>query len=94
MKFIKIPRHENWSSNIQTAYMVEVDGELIGAVWSRKGFSYRGTKGWNRGLRCRDFHPIEWHYGKRVETLNRSVAKRSRRYAAEELLESVSLGNR
>ena len=50
-------------SLIKTGYIIEVDGVQRGFVWSVNGFSYRGTQGWNRGIRCQDFHPIEWHQG-------------------------------
>lgn len=32
----------------------------LGYVYKRRGFSYRGKQGWNRGVRLRDFHPTEW----------------------------------
>lgn len=46
-----------------TAYEVLVDSRSIGFVWSRRTHSYRGTEGWNRGLRSKDFHPIRWYCG-------------------------------
>jgi hypothetical protein len=51
---------------VQAAYTVWLDGVMRGYVWKQRGFSYRGTQGWNRGIRCKDFHPIEWRYGPHI----------------------------
>lgn len=49
---------------ILSAYSVSKDGKILGYVWKKRGFSYRGTQGWNRGIRLQDYHPIEWYFGK------------------------------
>lgn len=54
------------SAVCKTLYSVEHQGRLIGYVWSEEGFSYRGTQGWNRGIRLRDYRPTEWHFGVRL----------------------------
>jgi len=46
----------------RTAYQVFLGGKEIGFVWSRTELSYRGTQGWNRGVRLQDFHPICWRF--------------------------------
>jgi hypothetical protein len=75
-------------SHAETAYAVEVNGEQVGFVWSRRGFSYRGTQGWNRGIRIRDFHPLEWHYGQKVGLRERhSYGRYSRESAVQALLD-------
>ena len=72
-----------------TAYRVLLDGNLIGFVWSRRGFSYRGTEGWNRGIRLRDYHPVEWCCGDAVN-FGRRVTFGSRRQAALALVEKTT----
>jgi hypothetical protein len=47
-----------------TAYRVNVGKQFVGYVWKRRGFCYRGMQGRNRDIRIRDYHPIEWRYGK------------------------------
>lgn len=47
----------------RTLYAVFRGRRLLGYVWSYVGFSYRGEQGWNRGIRLRDYHPVEWRYG-------------------------------
>lgn len=61
--------------------------ESIGYVWSREGFSYRGTQGWNGGVRVRDFHPTEWCCGRTLGLNDGRLEYRKRLYAAERLLE-------
>lgn len=58
---------------------------LIGYVWRIRKHSYRGTEGWNRGLRCRDFQPIRWGYSLSEER-PRYHTSYSRQWAAECLL--------
>lgn len=60
----------------RSTYEVFADGASIGFVWSKRGFSYRGTQGWNSGIRIRDFHPTEWYYGKTLDA-ERSCYNRS-----------------
>ena len=45
-----------------TAYKAYYMGELLGTIYKKRGFSYMGTQGWNRGIRLRDYHPIEWSF--------------------------------
>jgi hypothetical protein len=51
------------ASGSGTCYRVLLNNEPLGYVFCRRGFSYRGTEGWNRGIRLRDFHPWEWCTG-------------------------------
>ena len=67
-----------------TAYEVFHADKSIGFVKKRRGFSYRGTGGWNRGIRLRDYHPIEWVYGKELHSANSWCSNRQR--GAENLL--------
>ena len=70
-----------------TRYEVLVGGKVIGIVRSREGFSYMGDRGWNSGIRYRDFHPTEWGY---VVGGRNSVTSYSRReFAAEALFQEV-----
>lgn len=68
-----------------SAYSVTADGKQIGFVWKRKGFSYRGMQGWNRGIRLRDFHPIEWVWGERLGVSDGRLSTYSRQNAADRL---------
>lgn len=68
------------------------DGKRYGWAWSHIGFSYRGTDGWNSGIRCKDFYPKEWlwsengcHYGDKC-----GVPERTRTAATRRLLDSVN----
>ena len=70
---------------IRTAYEVFVDSKSMGFVWSREGFSYRGMEGWNRGIRLKDFHPIEWRYGKVLGDFGRTTEVQTRAIAADRL---------
>lgn len=69
-------------------YVVTVGGKIAGYVWSRKGFSYRGTQGWNRGIRIRDYHPTEWHFNFDGTSLKdrRSYGMQTRKLAVSRLL--------
>ena len=81
-------------SNAATAYRVERDGEFIGYVWSRRGFSYRGTQGWNRGVRIHDYHPWEWCWGTEFGVA-RARKPQTRAEAAQLLIEeTVTHGRR
>lgn len=88
MKFTKITKEELerrfLRATIRTAYEVFDEGKSIGYVWSKEGFSYRGTQGWNSGIRIRDYSPIEWYYGRLLGTGNTCY---SRQRGAERLLE-------
>lgn len=46
-----------------TCYQVSQGERPVGYVWSIKELSYRGTQGWNAGIRLQDFHPIRWRCG-------------------------------
>lgn len=74
---------------IRTMYEVQRNGLRVGWIWSRVGFSYRGTQGMNRGIRLRDFHPIEWRYSATYPTLASVDGKSAynRRQAVARLLE-------
>lgn len=73
-----------------TAYRVRRNGVLIGFVWSCRVLSYRGTQGWNRGIRIRDFHPLEWRSG--VNPWERGQPARTRRDAVNHLISEVGSG--
>lgn len=86
---IRFKRIENEEAG-ETAYEVLADGQSIGFVWSARVFSYRGTEGWNRGLRLRDFHPKEWRYGPSVSNWRGQYGTAaSRTRAAKELLRAT-----
>lgn len=51
--------------NMESAYEVTW-GLHQGFVWSKRTLSYRGSQGWNRGIRLKDFHPLHWEYGKQL----------------------------
>ena len=73
-------------SSIRTAYEVYRGAKKIGYVFSRVGSSYRGMEGWNRGIRLKDFHPIEWGCAeKRDGVFEASFFYHNRRIAAEQL---------
>lgn len=76
------------SSFTLTCYQVSVKGgSVVGYVWKERGFSYRGTQGWNRGVRLKDFHPMEWHYGKKLGIKESgSYGQISRKFAINSLL--------
>ncbi len=67
----------------RTAYSVWVGKKCIGYVWSKNGFSYLGSQGWNKGYRITDFHPIDWEYGK---TLADGRSCHNRQYGIDNLL--------
>lgn len=84
MDGIKFKRIERVGA--QSAYEVFKDGVPIGFVWSTRVLSYRGTQGWNRGIRVRDFHPLEWRYSKQNNLFDRdSSYARTRRSAVRGL---------
>jgi hypothetical protein len=70
----------------RTAYAVHRGRRLVGYVWSVVGFSYRGTQGWNRGVRLRDYHPVEWRYGLAMGL--RGLSAHNRGWAVRMLLEA------
>lgn len=71
-------------------YEVVLNGSVIGKVYRREGFSYRGTNGWNSGIRCQDFHPTVWHFTTDYEfTIEYRRAYRTRKRATEELIAHV-----
>jgi len=86
MKFIKLD-----VSNTQylSAYEVWDKNVKLGVVWSRRGFSYRGEQGWNRGIRIRDYHPTEWQSGQTLGiTEHHRITYMSRKYAVNALLKT------
>lgn len=85
------PRNIKFKKNESGTYSVFLDGKHIGYVFSREGFSYRGTNGWNSGIRCRDFHPTKWHYSERdsVYLFVRGLGRRTRKRAVKDLLEHI-----
>lgn len=78
----KMPPHNGH----RTTYVVKLSRQVIGYVWSIRGFSYRGVQGWNRGVRIRDYHPIEWYYGFKLESYTGSHSAYNRRLAVEALV--------
>lgn len=70
-----------------TGYDVIYNGKLIGQVFKKRSFSYRGSQGWNSGIRLHDFHPIQWNYSKVGET--REWWAGSRKAAAEHLINNI-----
>lgn len=69
----------------RTVYSVWIGRRRVGFVWSTVGFSYFGDQGWNRGIRLRDFHPVEWFFG---NSLDVGTVTYSRRRGIERLLEA------
>lgn len=67
-----------------TGYAVYGNGEKIGEAYKKRGFSYRGTNGWNSGIRLRDYHPIEWRYKGNNDT--RDHYANSLKHAVERLV--------
>lgn len=77
---------DNWL----TAYEVTRGADRLGFVWSFQGFSYRGDGGWNSGIRCRDFYPTRWHYGKTLGiALRHRLESESRKQAGERFLQEL-----
>ena len=70
----------------QSRYAVYVNGLLVGAVFSYTTHAYWGTKGWDRGHRIRDCHPIRWGYENR-EGDDQRVDKLTRREATQAMRE-------
>lgn len=75
----------------RTLYEVFIGKKPIGFVWSYEGFCYRGTQGWNSGIRIRDYHPIEWACSISTNEYTDRPQKhhQNRRLAAEGLLRMV-----
>ena len=71
---------------VLTGYRVHRGTKFLGYVWSREGHSYRGSQGWNRGIRLTDFYPTEWKYGAHLG--HEGDIAYSRRMAIERLIES------
>ena len=90
IKFEKMPDCQY--NRYITGYIVNYDGVEIGKVYKKQGFSYRGTNGWNSGIRLQDFHPIEWRY--REPNSSRDHWARSRKSAGESLLDAWKGGKR
>lgn len=69
---------------MEKAYAVSLAGTALGFVWKTRVLSYRGTEGWNRGLRIRDYNPVEWRAAS-VLGGHPATASRSRKGAAQAL---------
>ena len=80
IKLIKLPD----SSMHITGYTVFRGDIEIGEVLKQRGFSYRGSGGWNSGVRFKDFHPIKWSYC--VKGDFRSWTAQTRKLAIEGLI--------
>ena len=81
------------SSDESCAYEVtnRKTGKLLGYVFSRRGFSYRGMQGWNAGVRLKDFHPWEWCWSRASAACpdRDGYAVNTREAATLQLLDSI-----
>lgn len=66
-------------------YDVIADGRVLGTVERRAILSYRGTQGWNRGVRIKDYHPAAW------VVVGDGVHHRTRREAVEAIVSTSNL---